>query len=90
MYVFKENTTLLFCSCLVPDTGFLLCFPLLIGLVQKIKISSGGKKRICKNQTIRCFKLKPAFGIKAKHTMDSALRTAIQDMKTNKVTPVSS
>lgn len=35
---------LLFCSCSVPDTGFLLCFPWPISLVQKIKLSSGGKE----------------------------------------------
>lgn len=44
---------LLFCSCLVPDTGFLLCFPWLISLMQKIKISSRGKKRITQTNKIK-------------------------------------
>lgn len=37
---------LLFCSCSVPHTGFLLCFPWLISLVQKSMIPSRGKKGI--------------------------------------------
>lgn len=41
---------LLFCSCLVPDTGFLLCFPWLISLVQKIKISSRERKELKKKK----------------------------------------
>lgn len=67
---------LLFCSCLVPDTGFLLCFPWLISLVQKIKISSRERKELKKKKnthTKRCFNLKPAFGIKAEQTPRTAL-----------------
>lgn len=73
MYVFKENHALvlfLFSS----RHWFLALFSLANqSSTKKIKISSGGKKRILRtNQSV--FKLKPAFGMEA-DTVDSAVYT---------------
>lgn len=83
---------LLFCSCLVPDTGFLLCFPWLISLVQKIQISSGGKKRTLKKKKIKLqvFYAKPCIWDKSRaDTMDSAVWTDTQEGKPGEVGVVS-
>lgn len=64
---------LLFCSCSVPDTGFLLCFPWLISLVQKIMILPKGRKAFVTQSHTRYSKLKSAFEMEAGQTLWTSL-----------------
>lgn len=72
---YLRNCRALVLSRVVPDTGFLLCSRL-ISLVQKIQISSGGRKEWKKKKKLQVFYAKACIWDKSRaDTMDSAVWT---------------